>query len=527
MLGLGAVSLWVNAGTATSTRPNIVVIMADDLSVGFTRELIKLGMMPNLVHYLRDEGISFTGAFVTNSLCCPSRATFLTGQYSHNTSVLTNVPPLGGITRFNDRQTIATWLKAAGYRTGYVGKYLNGYGTADHNHDGSFDALDLRYVPPGWDDWQVTIDTWLDTYRVYDYRLNDNGTLVLHGSAPADYQTDVLSARARDFIAEAESIDDTPFFLALMPLAPHVEVWPEFTKTAPYQESWKWFIRPAPRHAGTVTIPVPLPPSFNEIDISDKPMWMHPGAPRARPIMNWVDYLYLTRQYRSGLESLRAVDDMIGEIFDALSEHGELDNTVVIFTSDNGYLHGEHRMAAKFVAYEESIRVPLYVRVPGSVSPREIDALVLNNDLAPTIAELAGASPGLIADGRSLVPLLNSEATTGWRDKFLVEHWNSGTPDDVPSYAALRARWPTPGGPLDLLYVEHASPDEDGITNIAELYNMSQDPYQLQNLIPLLGRSGAALVQSLATMLHELAVCAGAGCRDLEQGPAHPEIGDE
>lgn len=500
----------------TDPRPNIVVIMADDLDVGSVERLLALGMMPHLKRYLIDEGVTFKNSFVTNSLCCPSRATFLTGQYAHNTGVLTNIPPTGSITAFNDSQTLATWLQAAGYRTSHIGKYLNGYGTADHNGDGMLDERDLHYIPPGWTDWQGLLDTGLSTYRVYNYWINDNGTLVQHGDAPEDYQTDVLAQRAARLIEGAEQTDDVPFFLVVTPIAPHVEIFPGITKFAPYPEVWKWDIRPAPRHEGTVNLAVPIPPSFNEADMSDKPAWLQPGQPRYRPPLTWADYFFLNRQYRHRLESLRAVDDLIGRVVAALRATGELENTVILFTSDNGFLHGEHRMAEKLVAYEESIRVPLYARIPGVAGGMTIEQLVTNNDLAPTIAELAGATPDLIVDGASFVPLLNGQSA--WRKRFLVEHWDgpTGSVLDLPTYGAVRSLWASPNGPVNVLYLEYDNPDKDGNFNTPELYDIDRDPYQLDSLHASTNPLRIVQRMTLSMLLAALKSCAGVSCRVLE-----------
>ncbi len=497
-------------------RPNIVVIMADDLDVGSVERLLALEMMPHLKRYLIDEGVTFKNSFVTNSLCCPSRATFLTGQYAHNTGVLTNIPPTGGVTTFDDRQTLATWLQAAGYRTAHIGKYLNGYGTADHNGDGILDEQDLHYIPPGWTDWQGLLDTGLSTYRVYNYWINDNGALVHHGDAPEDYQTDVLAQRAARFIDGAEQSDDTPFFLVVTPIAPHVEIFPGITKFEPYPEVWKWDIRPAPRHEGTVNVSVPIPPSFNEGDMSDKPAWLRPGQLRYRPPLTWVDYLFLNRQYRHRLESLRAVDDLIGTLVDKLRANGELENTVILFTSDNGFLHGEHRMAEKLVAYEESIRVPLYARVPGVAGGAAIEQLVTNNDLAPSIAELVRASPDLVVDGASFVPLLNGQGA--WRKRFLVEHWDgpTGSVLDLPTYAAVRSLWASPNGPVNVLYLEYDNPDKDGNFNTPEFYDVDRDPHQLESLHASTNPLRIVQRQTLSMLLAALRSCAGVSCRLLE-----------
>ena len=195
--------------------PDIVVILTDDLDETTLRDAEQRGWLPHIAA-LRAGGTTFTSSFVTLSLCCPSRASLLTGRYPHNTGVLSNKLPQGGVEVFDDRSTVAVWLQAAGYWTGHVGKYLNHYGK-----DGAAGAGALRstYVPPGWSDWQATVDP--STYRMYDYTINDNGALVTYGASPADYQTDVLAGRAVDMIAGAPA--DAPLFLVVAPLAVHLE----------------------------------------------------------------------------------------------------------------------------------------------------------------------------------------------------------------------------------------------------------------------------------------------------------------
>jgi len=494
-----------------AARPNIVVIMADDLDVHSLEISLGLGLMPALKRHLVDAGVHFTESFVTNSLCCPSRATFLTGQYSHNTGVLSNGGPHGGIVQLQDTSTLAIWLQAAGYRTGHVGKYLNGYGI-DYviGHDSRIPQYDPHYIPPGWSDWQALVDT--TTYQVYGYTLNDNGSLV----QPQAYQTDELAARAVDFISESNGVDEQPFLLVVTPLAPHVEIH-EKTGLNQWRDLWRWTITPAPRHAGSVTLPLlpALKPSFNEADVSDKPLW--------RPELDGEDKLYLLRQYRNRLESLRAVDDLVGRVFEALAAAAELDRTVVFFTSDNGFLYGEHRLGEKLVAYEESLRVPLYVRLPGRPGLAS-DALVVNTDLAPTIAELAGVAPGLPVDGRSLAPLLAGRVPSDWRARFLVEHWWGDSVFEVPSFAAVRS------GATDLLspqtlYVEYYDQNYDQMSDgeadpvqFRELYDLGRDPYQLQSLHR--DRARLAQMSLLSRLLGELKGCGGSPgqsrCQELE-----------
>ena len=436
-------------------RPNLVVIMADDLDPGTLRTLVQAGMMPHFTEQFVRGGISFPNCFATNPICAPSRATFLTGRYSHNHGVHHNSPNGGGVTSMDHASTIATWLRKSGYRTGHVGKFLNGYGI----------ETPPTWVPPGWDDWQGLVD--LSTYVVYNYRINDNGIVVRYGEAESDYQTDVLARRAARFIDRSDRwVDGKPFFLVVTPLAPHVEVGPG---TSP--DVWSWTIRPAPRHRGTTDMfPLPPTPSFNEADVSDKPQWV-----QNRPPLTAENLTALTRKYRDRLASLRAVDDLIGTVVEALKRTGEYERTALLFTSDNGYLYGEHRLPEKMYAYDESARIPLYVRVPGVAGGREISRVILNNDFAPTLADLAGAIPGHVVDGRSFVPVLAGTAGK-WRERFLIEHWYTGlsTKLEAPTYSAVRTG-PASAALPDRLYVEYRT----GEWGAKEHYDRTIDPHEL------------------------------------------------
>jgi N-acetylglucosamine-6-sulfatase len=455
-----------------------VVVMVDDLDVGSAVVAAREGLLPNLVRHVFEGGTAFTESFVTLSLCCPSRATFLTGLYPHNHGVVRNSGVAGGFARFDDRSTVATWLRGAGYRTGHVGKYLNGY-------------TDPAYVPPGWDDWQGLVD--ISTYCMYGYTVSDNGRPVRYGNAEGDYQTDVLAGLAARFVRRAEAADDRPFFLSVAPLAPHLE-------SACNPDG----VRAAPRHEGTVDLPLPAPPSLNEADMQDKPAWM-----RRLPLR---DETRLLRVYNERLAALRAVDDLVGSLARALEDAGELERTAWIFTSDNGYMLGLHRWESKVLLYEESIRVPLVVRLPGIETPPVVTRIALNNDLAPTIAALARVLPPRPVDGRSLLPLLRGLSPV-WRRRFLVEYPPTGE-RGIPPFFAVRAE----GGPgtAGLVYAETLSFD-GGSLRARELYDLESDPFQLDSRHADPSPRWVRARQELGAHLRALETCGDGNCQAREE----------
>ena len=462
-----------NAADVTISRPNIVVIMADDLEDRTLDLLISNGLAPNIKKQIIDKSTKFPSSFVSYPLCCPSRSTFLTGQYPHNHDVWHNVLPTGGASKLVDNSTLATWLSDAQYHTGYVGKYLNNYG---------IDTPET-YVPPGWDDWQATVGD--STYAMYSYTLNDNGKLVNYGNKWSDYQTDVIAKRSVEYINERESSDATPFFLYITPLAPHTD---HTTNSCTMNYGTMQTPKPPGRYVGTTdTIPMPKPPSFNEADVSDKPQ----GA-RA-PLLSAAHIKCLENHFHDRMESMRAVDDLVRRVVAALVNNTELGRTVIVFTSDNGYLLGEHRLRAKTRIYEESIGVPLYIRIPG-VAPQTIDRFVINNDLAPTFLELAGAQADIPIDGRSLIPLIENPAIQ-WRNGFLIE---------TPTYSAIRTE--------EYVYAFHYK------NSARELYDLVNDPYELQNVSA--AEPWASKIAALDSWRSALVSCDGPTCLAAENLPA-------
>jgi arylsulfatase A-like enzyme len=313
------------------------------LSVARGTTILRCGTWPR-------TGSPFRQHFVSNALCCPSRATILRGQYGHNTGILTNSGPDGGFARFRalgrEASTVATWLQAVGYRTGLIGKYLHGYqpGAAQ---------------PPGWSKWAVGGEA----YDQYNYDLNVDGHNEHHGATAADYLQDVLSTKAVAFVKGSE-----PFFLYLAPFSPH--------GPAPY----------AARHAAAFPgVTSPRDPTFNEPDVSQQPAWL-----QSQPLMSPAEVTGTNTVYRNRLRSMLAVDETVGAITAALQAAGRLDNTYIVFTSDNGFHLGQHRLdRGKQTQFGEDLHVPLLVRGPG-VSVGVVDAMTVNVDFAPTFAELGG-----------------------------------------------------------------------------------------------------------------------------------------
>jgi len=466
----------------TSDLPNVVLILTDDLDARLLEE--HLAYYPNL-RELADNGTTFENAFVTDSLCCPSRATILRGQYAHNHRIVGNWWPHGGYRKFRElgreNSTVATWLQDEGYQTVLVGKYMNEYhGTR---------------VSVGWDNWYAISGDHLST------RLSENGRIVDY-DPERHYLDDVLTEKAAAYVRRSAN-KGSPFFMWLGTSAPHAPATP-----APGREN----AFPDAR--------LPRTPSFDEEDVSDKPDWVRDNAPLGQRQIAPMEDLY-----RNRLRSMLTVDDMVGRLMDALRKSGELDNTYIFFTSDNGWHAGEHRLTTgKWTAYEEDIHVPLIVRGPGVPKGRTLDPLVLNNDLAPTFAELAKAKPPPFVDGRSLMPLLDDDQPPleDWRSAFLVEAATElgGTVvpllsgDQLPEdwRSASRKDWGRPGLEAirteDHLYVEYG-------TGERELYDLKDDPYELDN------RYGAAdheLLQHLRGRLAALRGCSAAACRVAEDG---------
>jgi len=415
------------------------------------------------------RGATFTNAFVSFSLCCPSRSTLLTGQYAHNHGVLGNTPPDGGYAKLDGTKTLPVWLQKAGYTTTHIGKYLNGYGTKNPTE-----------IPPGWSEWHGSVDP--STYKYYGYTLNENGSLVTYGTDAASYSTDVYARIAGDVIRR-RAPEAGPFYLSVAFLAPHAGG--PTTKDDPKGIATP---DPAPRHRNLfASEQLPSPPSFNEADVTDKPASM-----RSRKKLTATEVAGIRENYRQRLESLLAVDEAVESITNALAASGELERTLVVFTSDNGYFHGEHRVPqGKVLPYEPSIRVPLLMAGPGVPVGRNVDQHVSNIDLAPTLVAASRALPDRVMDGRSLWPLMTDDNLELGRD-LLVER---GPGPAASRFSAIRSQgW---------MYAEYGNGDR-------ELYDLRNDPDQLVSLHA--SAAHAPLIAALGERLKRLQTCAGPTC---------------
>lgn len=442
-------------------RPNIVLITADD------QTLHDMRWLPRTRRVIGGEGVTFARMLAPHPNCCPSRAQMLTGQYAHNNGVRTNSPPWGGHEGFDPTTALPVWLQEAGYATAFVGKYLHGYDDSDG-------------IEPGWERWLPIIGVLSDYHAFLQYA---DGELVRFG--PEDYYTDVVAAQSRELV-DGLAAGDRPFFLWSSFIAPHGTCRTNDERTCSGPPP------PADRHAdilGDVRLPSLDVPSFNERDVSDKPQGSRVGPVSAAE----QQHLFTQR-----IRTLAALDEAVAGIVAELEQQGELDDTVVLFTSDNGYLFGEHRLTGKNAPYEEAIRVPLLMRGPGIPVGERRRQTATMVDLAPTVARLAGASPLRRVDGTDLWSYVATDAPQA--DRGVLLQAGSKAPEESRAwrYRAVRTdrytlvRWRKP--------------------HFRELYDRRRDPWQLRNVYgdPRYRQVRHRLQRYLVDTLQD---CRAAGCR--------------
>jgi len=513
-------------------KPSFVVVQVDDATLDQLYASLNVGgievqAMPYTLSLIANRGVTFNRYYVPYPLCCPSRTSLLTGRYSHNNNVRGNVPPNGGFTGFKARQAyshnLAPWLQAAGYRTIHIGKFLNGYG------DEPFD--EGKDVPPGWSAWHTVLRADTNHY-FYGYTLNNNGVLdgpygdpgswetreygerddfgcpsaPLNGK-PCFYETDTFNTMAYQELTQTSP--EQPFYLQLDYTAPHGD----FRRPAGPE--------PALRHYNTFAgAPYPHGRSegFNEGNVNDKPRFI-----REAPYLSLNEIHTYRVYYQKALESLRSVDEGVKLIVDTLGGMHRLRNTYIIFTSDNGFFYGEHRLTGgKFLAYEPATHLPLLIRGPGIKPGTSTGELAANIDIAPTVLELAGAEADKSIDGRSLVPYMRDPSLRSRRPILFESFVETADVEANGEPTAQRARRNT--GPKATASIVAPPKDYEGIRlgpykyiewpdGEKELYDITKDPNELNNVVRVPNLS--PIRAFLHAQLVRLETCVGRTCQEV------------
>lgn len=522
--------------TEAVAKPNIVFILFDD----YSSELVSY--MDGL-NGLAEDGFSFSSHIVSDPLCCPSRASILTGKYPHNTGVLSNQWPTGGMAAFQDGQnessTIGVYLNDAGYRTGFMGKYLNGYKPQGGGGGQGAPVHPPRYVPPGWDEWLATGAA----YQNFSYRLVEGidgevENLTVRGVDEENYLTDVLSDRAEDFIDRNAG---APFFLMINPFAVHGNAGSTPDPEGPGGPNFP----PAPRdRADSDTRPVewskpefpaggdcgkPLTGGCDQLAYPD-PSWGTSFNQPPRHAPSWYgpnpqplpqDQLEgMRRSHLQRVQMSQSLDDMINEVRAALEQAGVLDETYLVVSSDNGYHLGQHALAkGKSTAYDSDVRTPLVILPPGGLeAPVVVPHVVQNVDFLPTFLNLAGETIPAAVDGLSFADTITRTRFESKRSVAFIEFNGESEgaragrdpdreegPGARPGkYSALRT--------LDYLYVDYSVLDRRPPgRRVAEFYNLTADPDMMDNIFRDLSRQEERVLNA---DLRRFASCVGVGCID-------------
>ncbi len=496
LLIAGILFYTINNTRVFKNSPNIVIILTDDVDMQL------MPYVPQTNELIGEQGATLTNYFITTPICCPSRTSMLRGQYAHNTDVLENSPGFVRFFRLNEEaETLAVWLSNAGYQTSLIGKYLNAYPT----------NAGRNYVPPGWTDWHSFIYQKGNNDFYYDYIMNENAELVSYGNTPEDYSTDVIREKSISFINK-NAAGDTPFFLLISVYGAHGP------STA------------APRHEAMFTdLEYPQGPSFNEEDISDKPKVIQELASSGEEF----DTHDANALFRKRVQSMQSVDELVADVMQTLEKNGQLENTYVIFTSDNGFHMGEHRVpSGKGMPYEEDIHVPFLIRGPGIPTGMQISQMIANIDLAPTIAELTDTQTASFVDGRSFAPFLDPAADPPalWRSGLLIEigytegRFESNTQNIAFDSNNLSSIVEYPDSEYDNYLAEAEGATYRGIrgenfvyseyeNGDIEFYDLTIDPYELNNIAATID---PGFLAQLHAQLELLKTCTAETCRTVE-----------
>ena len=498
---------WQGRGNTSipGPRPNVVFVLTDDQDV----HLNSLDFMPLVRRHLVDRGTSFKRHYVTTAVCCPSRVTLWTGKASHNTNITDVKPPYGGYPKFVDNgfneDYLPVWLQQAGYSSYYVGKLFNGH---------SVDFYDRPY-PAGFAGTDFLLDPYTYNYVNATFQRNREPPRSYEGQ----YSTDVLAEKAYGFLddaVEASQVDGKPFFLTVAPIAPHSNI----EKIGGFAEASYGAPIPAARHA-----------RFFEDEAVPRSANWNPDRPSGAnwllelPRQNETNVQYNDDFHRNRLRSLQAVDELVDGLVTRLEAHGALENTYIVYSSDNGFHIGQHRLQpGKSCGYEEDIHVPMIMRGPGVSQGYSTDTVTTHTDLAPMFLELLGLAPRSDLDGRAF-PVTQEEieaeaaAARTVREHVAVEYWgfaggegiHDRTLHENNTYKAIRLV----GEGFNVYYSIWCN-------NEHELYDMARDPGQMANLLAdssdasssISGFPVSKVVSRLDALLLVLKSCGGETCRE-------------
>ncbi|PYI07393.1 arylsulfatase [Aspergillus sclerotiicarbonarius CBS 121057] len=484
--------------SVSGRKPNFLFILTDDQDLRMNSP----AYMSLTQAKIKEKGTEFQNHFVTTSLCCPSRVSLWTGRQAHNTNVTDVKPPYGGYPKFVaqgfNENFLPVWLQSAGYNTFYTGKLFNAHSLWTYNAPfvNGFNGSDFLLDPYTYSYWNST------------YQRNHEPPRSYKGQ----YTTDVMQEKALGFLEDALD-SDSPFFLTVAPIAPHTNIdvegvgegGPKMTEPLP-----------APRHAHLFAdAKVPRTPNFNPLKDSGAG-WVATLELQNQTVIDYQDHLY-----RQRLRALQAVDEMVDALIARLERSGQIDNTYIIYSADNGYHIGHHRLPpGKTTGYEEDIRVPFYIRGPGIPEGRSVDHVTTHIDIAPTLFELAGVPLREDFDGTPM-PVSTKKSESILHEHVTVEFWGHSVLEGeygsigyggaffIPNNTYKSAR--ILSEEYNLYYSVWCDGDH-------ELYDLSTDPYQMNNIYyqldgaQFLGRPLSHVVDRVDALLLVLKSCKGNTC---------------
>jgi arylsulfatase A-like enzyme len=499
------------AGLLSAQSPNIVVVMPDDLNVPLMNAALAQGLMPNVQKYIVTPGTTFDRYYVSNAHGCPTREAYWTGQYFKN-HLLAGYNNKCSVYQAGSVTPLSTWM--SGYNRALLGKWGDGYGYEDVNHDGVVDIKDAQFCPANWEfcfiipfyqaqvNGQVPANNGLlaqDNPNDYQYYVNNGGVLAYHGTTPQDYQATVLGNASVQFIQNAAATKpQVPLLMFLTYGAPHVETNYNPDPLPGYENIYALTVHPPPGSAPTTDVSYLQDPTFNAAVLTGKPAYI-----TSKPLMNSNDLAAIQTQWQNRMEALAGVDVAFGQTVAALQAANQLQNTIFIFVSDNGWMDGDFRLGGKLAPYNPSIQTPLYVSVGGGVTSH---AQVGDNDLLPTILQLAGKTIPSTVDGTSFVPLLSNPTLT-WRKRYFLQYIQEGLGiDDITSYNGVRSSLDDTIS-VDSLFTEYS-------TGESEFYHYTTDPNATQNLN--LTPAWNSQVKQMRNLITQWLTCTGQACHNLE-----------